>query len=102
MVETYLKNRNNLKAVVLLIDIRRIPGIEELNFIDWLKFYNIPCILILTKADKLSKNKQIIQEDKISQALSVNKEELILFSAKTRKGRDKVWAKIKENTRIEN
>ncbi len=37
MIETYLKGRETLKAVVLIMDVRRIPGIEEQNFIDWLE-----------------------------------------------------------------
>jgi GTP-binding protein len=36
MIETYLKGRETLKAVVLIMDVRRTPGIEEQNFIDWL------------------------------------------------------------------
>jgi GTP-binding protein len=94
MIETYLSTRNTLKGVVLIMDIRRIPGIQELNFIEWLHYYNIPSILILTKSDKLSKIKQKNQHLSIAKALRVNQEELILFSAKSRMGKDKVWESI--------
>ena len=94
MIETYLSTRNALKGVVLIMDIRRIPGIQELNFIEWLHYYNIPSILILTKSDKLSKIKQKNQHLSIAKALRVNQEELILFSAKSRMGKDKVWESI--------
>ena len=40
MIETYLKGRETLKAVVLIMDVRRIPRIEEQNFIDWLALYH--------------------------------------------------------------
>jgi len=95
MIETYLSTRETLKGVVLIMDLRRIPGLEELNFIDWLHQYNIPTILVLTKADKLSKTKQIKQIIAISKTLSIDKDALILFSAKTRLGKEKVWDKIK-------
>ena len=76
------------------MDIRRIPGMHELKFIEWLHYYNIPNILILTKSDKLSKIKQKNQHLSIAKALRVNQEELILFSAKSRMGKDDVWDAI--------
>jgi GTP-binding protein len=94
MIETYLSTRDTLKGVVLIMDIRRIPGILELNFIEWLYYYNIPSILILTKSDKLSKIKQKNQHFSIAKALRVNQEELILFSAKSRMGKNEVWDAI--------
>ena len=94
MIETYLSTRDTLKGVVLIMDIRRIPGLQELNFIEWLHYYHIPSILILTKSDKLSKIKQKNQHLSIAKALSVKQEELILFSAKSRMGKNEVWDAI--------
>ena len=94
MIETYLSTRKTLKGVALIMDVRRVPGIQELNFIEWLYYYNLPGILILTKADKLSKTKQLTQRVTIAKALSVDKEDLILFSAKSRLGKDVVWDAI--------
>jgi GTP-binding protein len=96
MIETYLSTRKTLKGVALIMDIRRIPGIQDLNFIEWLYYYNIPGMLILTKADKLSKTKQLTQKATIAKALSVDKDDLILFSAKSRLGKDVVWDAIEE------
>jgi GTP-binding protein len=94
MIETYLSTRKTIKGVALIMDIRRIPGLQDLNFIEWLYYYNIPGILILTKADKLSKTKQLTQKATIAKALSVDKDDLILFSAKSRLGKDVVWDAI--------
>jgi GTP-binding protein len=94
MIETYLSTRDTLKGVVLIMDIRRIPGILELNFIEWLYYHNIPSILILTKSDKLSKVKQKNQHLSIAKALSINQEDLILFSSKSRMGKNNVWDAI--------
>jgi GTP-binding protein len=96
MIETYLSTRNTLKGVALIMDVRRIPGLQDLNFIEWLYYYNIPGILILTKADKLSKTKQLTQRATISKALSVDKDDLVLFSAKSGLGKDVVWDAIEE------
>jgi GTP-binding protein len=95
MIETYLSTRKTLKGVVLIIDIRRIPGMQELNFIQWLRYYTIPVILVLTKSDKLSKNKQTTQRNAIADVLGVPKEEPILFSAKSRMGKDDLWDALK-------
>ena len=94
MIETYLSSRKTLKGVVLIMDIRRIPGMLELNFIEWLHYYSIPGILVLTKADKLSKTKRKKQHFAIAKALNVNDNELIPFSAKTRTGKNAVWDAI--------
>ncbi len=91
MIETYLSTRDTLKGVVLIMDIRRIPGQKELDLIDWFKHFNIPEVLILTKTDKLSKTKQIKQHILIAKALFVDKDDLILFSSKTRQGKEDVW-----------
>jgi GTP-binding protein len=78
MIETFLSKRETLKGVVVIMDIRRTPGTEERDLIRWLDYYKIASILVITKADKLSMVKQ----------------DLILFSAKTRLGRDAVWEAI--------
>jgi GTP-binding protein len=96
MVETYLTTRKTLKGVVLIMDIRRIPGIQELEFIEWLRYHSIPGILILTKADKLSKPKQMNQHIAVTKSLGIDRDDLILFSAKTRMGKDATWAAIEK------
>ena len=96
MIETYLKGRETLKAVVLIMDVRRIPGIEEQNFIDWLELYHRTPILVLTKADKLSKSAQKKQRQAIGAAIGVEESALILFSAKTRLGKPEVWSAIEK------
>jgi GTP-binding protein len=94
MVETYLKGRENLKGVILLMDIRRMPRQEEKTFIGWLHHYHIPPVLVLTKADKLSKSKQLQQRTGIADDLGVDANDLIPFSAKTHQGRTTVWDAI--------
>jgi len=94
MIETYLSTRQTLKGVVIIMDIRRLPREEEQNLILWLAHYSIASILVLTKTDKLSKTKLIKQQAAIIKALAVAKEDVILFSAKTRRGKDAVWDAI--------
>jgi GTP-binding protein len=94
MIETFLSKRKTLKGVVVILDVRRIPKTEDLDLIRWLDYYNIASIPVITKADKLSKNKQLKQQAAILQALAVDKQGVVLFSAKSRLGRDAVWEAI--------
>jgi GTP-binding protein len=94
MVETYIANRPNLKAVVLLMDLRRTPRQEEFDLMDWLHRYKIPTILVLTKADKLSKTKQKKQWRNAAETLGVEMDELLLFSAKSGLGKEALWEMI--------
>jgi GTP-binding protein len=94
MVEAYIANRTNLKAVVLLMDIRRTPRAEEFNLMDWLHHHRIPMILVLTKADKLSKSQQNRQRKTAAEILGVDAGDLVLFSAKSGLGKSAIWEMI--------
>lgn len=94
MIEKYLAERPCLQAVVLLMDLRRTPKVEEFNLIDWLRHYGIPMILVMTKADKLSKTKQIKQRQLAAQALGLVNDDLLLFSAKSGLGKEALWHQI--------
>lgn len=94
MIETYLVKRRILKGVVMILDIRRIPGPRERESLEWFYMNNIPLLLVATKADKFSRQRRIRQKKEIAQALSVDQDAIIVFSAKTGLGRDDVWESI--------
>lgn len=92
MIEAYLRERQSLALVILILDIRRDPSADDLSLRDWLAHYRIPYLYILTKADKLSNNQAAVQKRAIERALQVPVEKnIILFSAKTQKGKDEIW-----------
>jgi len=94
MIETYLAKRENLKAVVLILDIRRIPSDGDLEMLRWLEMYNIPPIIVLTKCDKLSKVERARQTGLIATAIKRDKSMMLPFSALSRDGRDGIWVEI--------
>lgn len=102
MIESYLSGRETLRGVVVIIDIRRIPRQEELDLLGWLSHYAITAIVVLTKADKLSKNKAAQQHNHIARDLGMDQNDLILFSAKSRGGRDSLWNAILSLIEIKN
>jgi len=94
MVEKYLAGRSNLLGLVLIIDIRRDPRQEEFALADWLESHSIPYLVVLTKADKLSKTQQQKRCAAICSQLHRDKNAVIVFSAKTRLGRETVLDEI--------
>ena len=94
MVERYLSTRQNLLGLVLLIDIRRDPRQEEFDMVRWLETHELPFLVILTKADKLSRTNQSKRLNAICSQLNRQKNGVILFSSKTRKGRELVLDEI--------
>lgn len=57
-LETYLKSREELQLILLLIDLRRTLSEEDRGFIEWAAANNKPLFFIFTKADKLSREEQ--------------------------------------------
>ena len=53
MIEGYLSNRKDLKAVVFILDIRHLPTEDDKRMKEWLDYYKIPVIYVATKADKV-------------------------------------------------
>jgi len=88
--------RQGLCAVVVILDIRRLPNQGDHDLLTWLAHYKIPALVVLTKADKLKKNKQDKQRNSIARELSTDPSALILFSATTGVGKQQLWKAIAE------
>jgi GTP-binding protein len=97
MVEVYLKERETLRLVIFILDIRRDPSPEDIDLIKWFLYYNISFIFVLTKVDKLSKSQAVMRKRLIGGLPATSPcPEMILFSAKTGEGREKIWKVLKD------
>jgi len=97
LVEAYLTRRPNLKAMVVIIDIRRGPGDADRELLNWLRAHEIRTLPVLTKADKVSGARAKQRGDLISRKLA--EEGLghsLNFSAKTGQGKDELWKRLYE------
>ena len=95
MVESYLGTRSNLRAVVLILDIRRDLTEGDADLMKWLRHYGTPTILVLTKTDKLSRQQALKRASLIkNQTSEIFQVSPVLFSAKTRQGREEIWGEI--------
>ncbi len=97
MVETYLSERETLRLVVLILDIRRDPSGEDRQLIGWLEYYRLPFLIVLTKIDKVSRSELGRRQHRIGADLGLSPTTpLISFSAKTGVGRDLLWREIEK------
>jgi GTP-binding protein len=94
LVSAYIDGRDQLKAVVLVVDVRRGPEEEEHNIARWLEERDIPLLAVMTKSDKLSKNKLKPAAWKAGKALGKTAGPPVIFSAKTRMGVDDLWKQL--------
>lgn len=94
MVENYLDNRPNLCGVFLLLDIRREVRSEEWRLLEWFSVRNLPVCLVLTKSDKFTRSASLSRQAALAKNLGLARQDLVLFSSKTRQGRDGVWERI--------
>jgi GTP-binding protein len=96
MIETYITSREQLRAVVLIVDLRHAPTNDDVMMYDFLKHHELPCIVIATKADKIPKGKWQKHLKVTRETLNMDKEDdLIMFSSETGLGKDKAWDAIK-------
>lgn len=95
MMETYFTTREQLRAVVLLVDLRHPPTKDDVMMYEFLKHYEMPTIIVATKADKVPKGKWQKHRKIVRETLNiVDGDELILFSAETGQGKEEAWAAL--------
>ena len=90
LIEGYLKDRSTLHLVIIIGDIRREPQEEERLYAAWLNQHGIPLMIVLTKIDKVTKQQQIKSLKLWENRLGIEGE-IILFSAATGEGKDRIW-----------
>jgi GTP-binding protein len=98
LVEDYLKERENLKGTVLLVDCRRGLLEPDMQLSEWLDFYGIRKLVVLTKTDKLSRSALAESVRNTHQALNLDAGSLVSFSAKTGEGKDRILDWIQQIT----
>ena len=88
LITAYLQTRENLKCIVVIVDLRHEIKIPDLQLVNWLRSNSLPFLLVYTKADKLSANQRSKNAAALDAGFGVKKSARLLFSAKTGMGRD--------------
>ena len=94
MIESYLKEREQLKAIFLLLDIRHEPTKNDIQMFDWFNHFGHNTIIVATKLDKI-KRSQISKHLKIIKTALNFKGEVLTFSSLEKKGDEELWQTIK-------
>ena len=90
LIETYLSRRDNLRGVVLIIDIRHGPTVQDRQLKSWLDFQQRPMLVVASKSDKLSRGKCASQLQKIKMDLELTQLPLP-HSSLNKEGRGQIW-----------
>lgn len=97
MIETYMTKREQLRAVVSLVDLRHPPTKEDIQMYEFLKYYDLPVIVVATKADKIPRSKWNKHESIVKKAMNFDPtDEFILFSSETKMGKVEAWKAIEK------
>jgi GTP-binding protein len=97
MIETYLTTREQLRAVVLIVDLRHAPTKDDVMMYEFLKHYEIPTVIIATKADKIPRGKWQKHVKVVRETLNVVEgDPIIIFSSETGQGKDEAWAALQQ------
>lgn len=97
LIEEYLHDDRELALVFQLIDFRHPPTSDDVMMVNFLIDSGIPFVVILTKADKLSKKQREERRASLLNELPCAEDITIIeFSAQTGEGRDEIRAIIEE------
>ncbi len=92
LIERYLQNSKDLKAVFLLVDIRHEPSANDKQMYDWITYNGYKPIIIATKLDKLKRSQIPKQVKLVKQGLGLGSDSILIpFSSVTKQGRDEIW-----------
>lgn len=102
-IDTYLRDRKNLKGMILIVDYRHSPKEDDIDMYNYAKYYDIPVIVVATKMDKIKKNDLKSFEKRIKKYLGFDDHDsFVRFSSLNKQGIDELWAEILKLCHIDN
>ncbi len=97
MIERYLNTSQNLKAIMLLLDVRRTPNADDMQMFRWIESAGYEPVIVVTKTDKLKRSQLPKAYKEIRNTLGISGETKIYpFSAMSKTGRDEIMDRIDE------
>ncbi|RJG20531.1 ribosome biogenesis GTP-binding protein YihA/YsxC [Paenibacillus thiaminolyticus] len=92
MIEAYFRERDALRLVLLVVDLRHPPTEDDYMMHQWLTHYEVPVAVVATKADKVPKSRWPKHLKQVRTTLGLDADTpLVLFSAETGQGREELW-----------
>ena len=81
MMDNYFTNREDIKLVVMLVDIRHKPSNDDISMLKYLQSFHKKILIVANKADKLSYSKSLAAINEISQTMGIAKNYILKASA---------------------
>ncbi|MEO7962920.1 MAG: ribosome biogenesis GTP-binding protein YihA/YsxC, partial [Gemmatimonadaceae bacterium] len=94
LIDGYLRMTNELRGIVLLLDIRRDPNEEDLAMLDYLATLDIPTLVAITKVDKLGAKEREARLEALVGMTGIDAEQMVPCSAHAHLGRDDLAAAV--------
>jgi GTP-binding protein len=97
LIERYLNEREELRGIVHLVDLRHRPTADDVQMHEWARHYEVPTLIAATKADKIARSKRAPAIRAIEEVLDpAPGTPVVTFSAVTGEGAGDIWAWIRE------
>ena len=96
MMDGYFTNRQELKLVIMLVDIRHDPTKDDLTMIEYLRHFHKKVLIVANKADKLSYSQSLRQKQVIAKSLGVDLKSIIACSSLKKTNFEEVKAYIED------
>ena len=96
LVEHYLTRRRSLRAVVLIVDLRRGVEPDDAQLLAFLTAHGVPAVLVATKADKLAYGARVRQARVLAAATAPVP--VVVCSAVSGDGIAELWARIRAHS----
>jgi len=101
MIETYLTQREQLKTIVLLLDIRHPPTKDDITMHQWINYYGYNATIVATKLDKIKRSQIDKHKKMIREGLGVGADtEILTFSSLDKVGSERLWEVLREKSGI--
>ncbi|MCG7338488.1 ribosome biogenesis GTP-binding protein YihA/YsxC [Staphylococcus sp. ACRSN] len=95
MIERYISGRESLKLVIQLVDLRHNPTEDDILMYNYLKYYELPTLIVATKEDKIPKGKVQKHLANIQQKLEMEPEDdIVSYSSVKNNKQQMIWDKI--------
>lgn len=94
MMDAYFDQREELRGLILLVDLRHEPTNDDLQMYQYAKYFDLPVLVVATKCDKVSKNQRAKHIKVIENKLNLGTDKLLLFSSTSKEGLEEVRSAV--------
>ncbi len=92
MMEDYFNERKQKKGAVILVDARHLPSEDDHTMLEYIRYFELPILIVATKIDKVPKTKRAHHLALIRKDLQLQPgEQLFPFSSQTKEGAEEIW-----------